>query len=39
MTRTLLIVIAILMMCVSCGVKSKPDYKSKIQEDLKVYLR
>ena len=39
MMRTLLIAIVVFMMCASCGVKSKPEYKSKIQGNLKVYLR
>ena len=37
MTRTLLIAIAVCMMCVSCGVKDKPEYKSEGQSILKVY--
>ena len=37
--RTLLIVIAVFIMCVSCGVKDTPEYKSKIQGNLKVYSR
>ena len=37
MIRTLLIAIAFCMMCVSCGVKDKPEYKSESQSILKVY--
>ena len=37
MTRTLLIAITVCMMCVSCGVKDKPEYKSESQSILKVY--
>ena len=37
MIRTLLIAIAVCMMCVSCGVKDKPEYKSERQGILKVY--
>jgi len=35
--RTSLIVIAVCIMCVSCGVKGKPEYKSESQVYLKVY--
>ena len=37
MIRTLLIAIAFCMICVSCGVKDRPEYKSEIQGNLKVY--
>ena len=37
MMRTLLITIAVCIMCVSCGVKDRPEYKSEIQGNLKVY--
>jgi len=37
MIRTLLIAIAVCMMCVSCGAKDKPEYKSESQGILKVY--
>ena len=38
MIRTLLIITAVCVMCVSCGVKDKPIYKSEIYGNLKVYL-
>ena len=37
MNRTLLIAITVCVMCVSCGAKDKPEYKSDIQGNLKVY--
>ena len=37
MMRTLLIAITVCVMCVSCGVKDKPEYKSEIQDSLKIY--
>ena len=37
MMRTLLVTIAVCIICVSCGVKGKPEYKSESQGNLKVY--
>ena len=37
MIRTLLIAIVVCMVCVSCGVKDKPEYKSESQIILKIY--
>jgi len=36
--RIIFTIIAISMLCVSCGVKDRPEYKSQIQYNKNIYI-
>ena len=37
--KIFLIIISILIICSSCGKKDRPEYQSKIHNNLTIYLR
>ena len=38
MIKNLLLTIAICLMCIACGVKDDPEYKSKVRYNKTIYL-